>query len=148
VEEISSSYQRICDRKKMNVFQNHKSIHHFVKIIEVCFYKNTRGHDIFLFHDLKIVPKKNIFFLIYFFTAEISHFLGQKIQKHLFSKNNIFQNYFCTKIFFSFFVFLLKDLITFWGHKIQKNIFVQTILEKNVFFRKKMFFNFLFPKSD
>ena len=33
-----------------------------------------------------------VFFLIYFFTAEVSHFLGTKIQKHLFSKKNIFQN--------------------------------------------------------
>ena len=58
----------------------------------------------------------------FFFTAELSHFLGQKVQKNIF-----FQ-----------FCFLLQNLVTFWGQKVEKNIFLQKII----------FLNFLSPKSD
>ena len=43
------------------------------------------------------------------FTAEVSHFLGEKVQKNIF-----FQ-----------FCFLLQNLVTFCGQKVEKNIFLQ-----------------------
>ena len=68
----------------------------------------------------------------FFFTEELSHFLGQKIQKN---------------IFFQFY-FLLKNLVTFWAQKVEKNIFFQKQFWKKCFFTKKYFFEFFVPKSD
>ena len=61
----------------------------------------------------------------FFFTAKLSHFLGQKNQKNIFSKIIFGKN-----IFFQF-CFLLQNLVTFWDKKI-----------------KKYFFDFVVPKSD
>ena len=61
-----------------------------------------------------------VFFHLFFFTAEVSHFLGQKIQKHFFFSKKIFSKIVFAKIFFSIFLFLLRNLVTFWGNKFKK----------------------------
>jgi hypothetical protein len=44
-----------------------------------------------------------------FFTAELSHFLGQKIKKIFFSKKTFFPKLFLEKIFFSNFIFYCRS---------------------------------------
>ena len=64
------------------------------------------------------------FFKICFFTEEVSHFLGQKTQKHFFFLKKYFPKFFLHKnIFFQFF-FLLKKLVTFWDKKLKKIFFL------------------------
>ena len=65
----------------------------------------------------------------FFFTAELSHFLGQKNQKNIFLKKNIFSKIIFGKNIFFQFYFLLQKLVTFWDKKIKKIFFLK-------FFRK------------
>ena len=85
-------------------------------IFQFVFYKKSFSKFVFV--------KKIYFFQICFFTAEVSHFLGQKIQKHFFFLKKYFPKLFFHKnIFFHF--FFTAEVSHFLGQKIQKNIFMQ-----------------------
>jgi hypothetical protein len=86
------------------------------------------------------------FFLICFFTEEVSNFLGQKIQKHVFVLKKYFPKLFLpTNIYFHCFFFTV-ELRHFFGTQMVRNISVQNNLE-NIFLEKNMFLNFFVLKK-
>ena len=80
------------------------------------------------------------FFQICFFTAEVSHFLGQKIQKHFFFLKKYFPKLFLHK---SICFFLMQNLVTFWDKKCKKYFYNFG----KYFFRKTKCFWVFCPKK-
>ena len=78
------------------------------------------------------------FFPKFFFTAELSHFWGQKNQKNIFFWKNFFPKLFCTKIFFSI---LCPQKVTKFciKKKNRKKYFCKKQFWKNVFSEKNIF---------
>jgi len=87
------------------------------------------------------------FFFIFFLTAEVSHFLRQKIQKKYFYAKTILENIFLAKKMFL--NFLSQKVTNSFSKKKngKKYFYAKTILE-NIFLEKKNVFEFFVSKSD